>query len=121
MVQYFTSFLYVMIFILSKMETPNRYMLECLFGGGQIKFLFLMSCLNTFDVIFQYERELAALVQQLSSTQAKLQEAQQRLASEETCRHQMAVRMSEQLKTSEEDHKQKQSQKDTQMKMIIQR
>ena len=70
---------------------------------------------------FQYEREMAALVQQLTSTQTKLQEAQQRLASEEISRHQMAVRMSEQLKASEEDHREKQSQKDTQMKMIIQR
>lgn len=71
--------------------------------------------------MFQYERELTMLRQQLSSTQAMLQEAQQRLANEETSRHQMAVSMSEQLKSSEERHNEKQQLKDTQMKTIIQR
>jgi len=72
-------------------------------------------------VVFQYDRELATLRQQLTSTQSLLQDTQQRLTSEEAARHQVAVDMSAQLKVTEERFKEEQHQKDAQMKTIIQR
>ena len=72
-------------------------------------------------VVFQYDRELATLRQQLTSTQSLLQDTQQRLASEEAARHQVAVDMAAQLKATEERFKEEQQQKDSQMKTIIQR